>query len=116
MVVASSSERSRESTPQRKAGVALVLPVLMQMTSNDVLGGDVASSAVARSMGAGRQADANANALVWHSVVVAVVFCAVFTVAMIGGAFAGTILTLAFLPAMYAIWFKIRYEQEPVSS
>ena len=27
---------------------------------------------------------------------------------LIGGTFAGTIITLVFLPAMYAIWFKIR--------
>ena len=27
---------------------------------------------------------------------------------LIGGTFAGTILTLVFLPAMYAIWFRIR--------
>ncbi len=66
------------------AGVALVFPVLMlmQMTSNGGLGGGVAS-AVARAQGAGRRADA--NALVWHSVVVAGVFGAVFTVAMILG-------------------------------
>lgn len=27
---------------------------------------------------------------------------------LIGGTFAGTILTLVFLPALYAIWFRIR--------
>lgn len=27
---------------------------------------------------------------------------------LIGGAFAGMILTLVFLPAMYSIWFKIK--------
>jgi hypothetical protein len=26
---------------------------------------------------------------------------------LIGGTFAGTVLTLVFLPALYAIWFKI---------
>jgi putative MATE family efflux protein len=66
------------------AGVALVFPVLMlmQMMSNGGLGGGVAS-AVARALGAGRQADA--DALVWHSLVVAGVFGGVFTVAMIFG-------------------------------
>lgn len=66
------------------AGVALVFPVLMlmQMMSNGGLGGGVAS-AVARALGAGRQADA--DALVWHSVVLAGVFGALFTVAMIFG-------------------------------
>jgi hypothetical protein len=27
---------------------------------------------------------------------------------LIGGTFAGTVLTLVFLPALYAIWFKIK--------
>ncbi len=27
---------------------------------------------------------------------------------LIGGTFAGTVLTLVFLPALYSIWFKIR--------
>jgi len=27
---------------------------------------------------------------------------------MIGGTFDGTVLTLVFLPALYAIWFKIK--------
>jgi hypothetical protein len=27
---------------------------------------------------------------------------------LIGGTFGGTILTLVFLPALYAIWFKIK--------
>ncbi|AZE89380.1 RND efflux system, inner membrane transporter [Pseudomonas orientalis] len=31
---------------------------------------------------------------------------------LIGGTFVGTIMTLVFLPAMYAIWFKIRPEPE----
>ena len=53
------------------AGVALVFPVLMLMTtmSNGGIGGGV-SSAIARAIGAGRQADA--NALVWHAAVLSV--------------------------------------------
>ena len=40
------------------------------------------------------------------------VFWGTLAYTLIGGTFAGTILTLVFLPAMYAIWFKIR---QPVS-
>lgn len=36
------------------------------------------------------------------------VFWGTLAYTLIGGTFAGTIITLAFLPAMYAIWFKIR--------
>jgi hypothetical protein len=36
------------------------------------------------------------------------VFWGNLTYTLIGGTFAGTILTLVFLPAMYSIWFKIR--------
>ena len=36
------------------------------------------------------------------------VFWGTLAYTLIGGTFAGTILTLVFLPAMYAIWFKIR--------
>ena len=67
------------------AGVALVFPLFMLMTmmSNGGIGGGV-SSAVARAIGAGHNADA--QALVWHAVVVAVAFGAVFTVAAwVGG-------------------------------
>ena len=66
------------------AGTALVFPVLMlmQMMSNGGMGGGVAS-AVARAIGAGRRADA--EALVWHAVVLAAVFGVVFTVAVIAG-------------------------------
>lgn len=66
------------------AGVALVFPVLMLMTmmSNGGIGGGVAS-AVARAIGAGRPHDA--EALVGHSVVVAVGFGALFTAAVLGG-------------------------------
>lgn len=66
------------------AGVALVFPLFMLMTmmSNGGIGGGV-SSAVARALGAGRGTDA--QALVLHAVVIAVVFGAVFTI----GAWAG---------------------------
>ena len=66
------------------AGTALVFPVLMlmQMMSNGGIGGGVAS-AVARAIGAGRQADA--EALVWHAVVLACVFGISFTVLAIAG-------------------------------
>jgi multidrug efflux pump subunit AcrB len=36
------------------------------------------------------------------------VFWGTLAYTLIGGTFAGTILTLMFLPAMYAIWFKIK--------
>ncbi|AJG22301.1 Cation efflux system protein [Cupriavidus basilensis] len=36
------------------------------------------------------------------------VFWGALAYTLIGGTFAGTILTLVFLPAMYSIWFKIR--------
>jgi len=36
------------------------------------------------------------------------VFWGTLAYTLIGGTFAGTILTLVFVPAMYAIWFKIR--------
>jgi hypothetical protein len=35
------------------------------------------------------------------------VFWGTLAYTLIGGTFAGTVLTLVFLPAMYAIWFKI---------
>jgi len=65
------------------AGVALVFPILMLMTmmSNGGIGGGVAS-AIARAIGAGRMRDA--EALVSHSVVIAVAFGAVFTAAILG--------------------------------
>jgi Na+-driven multidrug efflux pump len=67
------------------AGVALVFPVLilMQMMSNGGVGSDVAS-AVARALGANRQTDA--EALVWHTIVLPCGFGLVFTVAAIAGA------------------------------
>jgi putative MATE family efflux protein len=66
------------------AGVALVFPVLMlmQMMSNGGIGGGV-SSAVARALGAGQHADA--QALVWHAIIIAGLFGLVFTVAVILG-------------------------------
>src|SRR5438105_571898 len=72
------------------AGVALVFPVIMLMTmmSNGGIGGGVAS-AIARAVGAGRTRDA--NALVWHTAVVAIVFGALFTAAILAGG-----------PALYA--------------
>jgi putative MATE family efflux protein len=62
------------------AGAALVFPVFMLMTmmSNGGLGSGVASS-VARAVGAGRQRDA--NALLFHAIVLAVLVGALFTLA-----------------------------------
>ena len=64
------------------AGVALAFPVvmLMQMMSNGGIGGGV-SSAVARALGANRGADA--DALVWHAIILACVFGIVFSAAAI---------------------------------
>jgi putative MATE family efflux protein len=66
------------------AGVTLVFPVLMlmQMMANGGMGGGVAA-AIARARGAGRMADA--DALVWHAVVLALILGAVFTLALILG-------------------------------
>jgi putative MATE family efflux protein len=66
------------------AGVALVFPVymLMMMMSGGGLGSGVAS-AVARAIGGGRQHDA--DALVLHAIVLAVIVGAVFTFATIQG-------------------------------
>jgi multidrug efflux pump subunit AcrB len=36
------------------------------------------------------------------------VFWGTLAYTLIGGTFAGTVLTLVFLPAMYSIWFKIK--------
>jgi putative MATE family efflux protein len=73
------------------AGVALVFPIVMLMTmmSRSGIGGGV-SSAVARAIGAGRSADA--NALVLHALVLAVMFGVTFTIGVLG---AGPILYLA---------------------
>src|ERR671912_670146 len=55
------------------AGMALVFPVvmLMQMTSAGAMGGGIASS-IARALGAGRRADA--DALVLHAIAIALGF------------------------------------------
>ena len=64
------------------AGVALVFPIimLMQMMSAGGMGGGVAS-AVARALGAGRRADA--DALATHSVVIAIALGLIFTGALL---------------------------------
>jgi Cu/Ag efflux pump CusA len=36
------------------------------------------------------------------------VFWGTLAYTLIGGTFGGTVLTLVFLPALYAIWFKIK--------
>jgi len=66
------------------AGVALVFPLvmLMQMMSAGAVGGGI-SSAVARALGGGRRADANALAL--HALVIAVIFGLFFMLAVLGG-------------------------------
>jgi MATE family, multidrug efflux pump len=66
------------------AGVALVFPVLMLMTmmSNGALGGG-AASAVARALGSGRRRDA--DALILHAVVLAMLFGLAFTLGVLGG-------------------------------
>ncbi|MGA2057777.1 MAG: MATE family efflux transporter [Bradyrhizobium sp.] len=62
------------------AGAALVFPIFMLMTmmSNGGLGSGVASS-VARAVGAGRNQDA--NALLFHAIVLAIIVGAMFTLA-----------------------------------
>src|SRR5579871_2208287 len=66
------------------AGVALVFPVvmLMQMMSAGAMGGGI-SSAIARALGAGRRADADALAL--HAVMIALLLGGFFTALVIGG-------------------------------
>jgi putative MATE family efflux protein len=66
------------------AGVSLVFPavMLMQMMSAGAMGGGI-SSAIARALGAGRRADA--DALVLHALAIAVVFGLVFMAALLGG-------------------------------
>jgi putative MATE family efflux protein len=66
------------------AGVALVFPVFMMMTmmSNGGFGSGVASS-VARAIGAGRKQDA--DALVFHAVILAIIVGAIFTAGPILG-------------------------------
>jgi putative MATE family efflux protein len=66
------------------AGVALAFPVvmLMQMMSAGAMGGGM-SSAIARALGGGRRADANALAL--HALVIALLFGLTFMVALLLG-------------------------------
>ena len=66
------------------AGMALVFPVvmLMQMTSAGAMGGGIASS-IARALGAGRREDA--DALVWHAMVIALGFGLAFSGALLLG-------------------------------
>ncbi len=66
------------------AGVALTFPIvmLMQMMSAGAMGGGI-SSAIARALGAGRRADA--DALVLHALVIALVFGLTFTVVLLVG-------------------------------
>jgi putative MATE family efflux protein len=66
------------------AGMALVFPIvmLMQMTSAGAMGGGIASS-IARALGARRRGDA--DALVWHAVVIAIGFGLCFTLALLAG-------------------------------
>jgi putative MATE family efflux protein len=66
------------------AGVSLVFPavMLMQMMSAGAMGGGI-SSAIARALGGGRRADA--DALVWHAMAIAVVFGLAFMVGLLGG-------------------------------
>ncbi|HTZ01488.1 MAG TPA: MATE family efflux transporter [Xanthobacteraceae bacterium] len=66
------------------AGVALVFPLLMlmQMMSAGAVGGGI-SSAIARALGGGRRADA--DALVWHALVIALVFGLTFMAALLAG-------------------------------
>jgi putative MATE family efflux protein len=66
------------------AGVALVFPLvmLMQMMSAGAMGGGI-SSAIARALGGGRRADADALAL--HATVIALVFGISFTLALLAG-------------------------------
>jgi putative MATE family efflux protein len=65
------------------AGMALVFPGLMltQMISAGAMGGGI-SSAIARALGAGRRAEA--DALVLHAVVINIVLGIAFTVVMVG--------------------------------
>ncbi|OYT91284.1 MAG: MATE family efflux transporter [Burkholderiales bacterium PBB3] len=66
------------------AGMALVFPavMLMQMMSAGAMGGGIAS-AIARALGARRRDDA--NALVFHALVIALLFAAAFTLALLLG-------------------------------
>jgi len=66
------------------AGVAVVFPVvmLMQMMSGGAIGGGIAS-AIARALGGGRRAEADALAL--HALVIALAFGVAFMLGVLGG-------------------------------
>jgi putative MATE family efflux protein len=66
------------------AGVTLVFPVLMlmQMMSAGAMGGGISSS-IARALGSGRRADA--DALVQHALAISLLFGLVFMAAVLGG-------------------------------
>src|SRR5262245_10216557 len=66
------------------AGISLVFPLimLMQQMANSSMGGAIAS-AVARAIGAGR--DADASALVVHAIIIATAMAAIFTAIMLLG-------------------------------
>src|SRR5207253_6714013 len=66
------------------AGVALVFPalMLMQMMSAGAMGGGI-SAAIARALGAGRRAEADALAV--HALAIAVGFGLLFMLAVLGG-------------------------------
>src|SRR5919201_1350144 len=66
------------------AGVALVFPgvMLMQMMSAGAMGGGI-SSAIARALGAGRRDDA--DALVWHALIISAALGALFTIGILTG-------------------------------
>jgi putative MATE family efflux protein len=66
------------------AGVALVFPLvmLMQMMSAGAMGGGI-SSAIARALGAGRRADADALAI--HALIIGLVFGLAFMIALLAG-------------------------------
>jgi MATE family, multidrug efflux pump len=66
------------------AGVALVFPMfmLMQMMSAGAMGGGI-SSAIARALGGGRRADA--DALAHHALAISLLFGLVFMLAVLGG-------------------------------
>jgi len=87
------------------AGAALVFPIFMLMTmmSNGGLGSGVASS-VARAIGAGRRDDA--DAFLFHAMVLAVIVGAVFTLAAI---FAGPVLYRALGGSGEALAASISY-------
>lgn len=70
--------------PEALAGVSLVFPMMMllQTMSAGGMGGGVAS-AIARTLGAGRREDA--NTLVLHALVIALVMAAIFTTGVLWG-------------------------------